>query len=147
MKYSFIVRDFYGILLPREQYSLVDAYFFAASHHFHYSQSDDLDISRFHQYLFWRHISRMMEVIEKGDFFRAFDNTQRELDSPAGWNPKNRFVLQGNPKDRISLFPDPHMFSGMQADPTFFPGDSIPYDELLEKPFLISSIQHQAGIT
>jgi hypothetical protein len=135
LRYSFIVDDFYGIKLSREKLSLVDAHFLGASHHYYRSQSDELAKSRFHQDLFWKHITEMMKIVSGGDFSRAYDNTHRGLDSQVGWNPKYRFFPgQGVPEQRRELFPDPEMFLDMCPDVRFQAGDPHPYDTLLDAP-------------
>lgn len=132
---SYVVRSFYGIQLPDEQISLVNAHFFAAGHHMDYGRVDNLAVSRFHQDLFWEHVRALMRIVTQGDFSRAFDNTRRGLDKPEGWNPDRRFPPGlGDPRKNRHLFPDVNMFVNAQADPTFYPGDSLPYDLLLENP-------------
>lgn len=120
LRYSYIVDDFYGIKLPREKLSLIDAYFLAASHHYYRSQSDELVISRHHSALFWKHLAAMMKIVSTGDFSKAFDNTQRGMDRPAGWLRKQ--------------MPDPEMMLDMLPDIRYQPGDLHPYDALLNRP-------------
>lgn len=148
LRYSFIVGDFYGIKLPREKLALIDAHFLASSHHFYRSEIDELGLSRFHQDLFWKHIAQMMRIIAQGDFSQAFDNTRRGLNSARGWDPLARFDSgMGIPQARKHLFPDPEMFLDMTCDIRYQPGDTHPYDALLDRPKLkVAEIQLDLGV-
>lgn len=133
LRYSYIIDDFYGIKLPREKLSLIDAHFLAASHHFFRRESNDLIISRLHDNLFWLHVMRMMKIVSTGDFTKAFDNTRRGLDRAEGWLQKR--------------LPDPEMFSDMLPDIRWQPGDPHPYDSLLDQPTVrVAQIQLEAGL-
>jgi hypothetical protein len=133
LRYSYIVDDFYGIKLSREKLSLIDAHFLAASHHYFRRNSDELEISRHHDDLFWRHLAAMKKIISRGDFTKAFDNTRRGLNESKGWlGPE---------------MPDPEMFLDMLPDVRYQPGDPHPYDQLLDQPKTpISHIQLELGI-
>lgn len=134
MRYSKVLTDFYQIKLSREKLSLVDAHFMSAAHHFFRSEVDDMNLSRFHQDLFWRHMTRLMDIISTADFTKVSRFAiHQNLSKPEHWNPKLRFKdASGDPRGRKTLFPDPHMFNSMLPDMRYPVGASLPYDEILD---------------
>jgi hypothetical protein len=139
MRYSEIIgAAFYGIQLTREQYALVDAHFVAAAHHRQrVLAAGDLELSRFHGVRYYKHILAMMALVRSGDFSKAFDNTQRGLEKPEGWDPKRligKLTQPANVTYLDQLLPDPEMFADMPADRRYPPGDAHPYDRLLSEP-------------
>lgn len=134
MRYSVIVGEaYYRIGLSSDQYSLVDAYFLAASHHRYRSlEADDLRNAQYHQRLYWLHLKALYRVVERGQFLEAKDLSRRGMDRAQSWSPDRL-------PDCVSVLTDldhtalahENMFRSMSYDPRFEAGENHPYDELL----------------
>lgn len=130
LRYSDIIGPyFYNINLSDDDKDMVDTYFTGASHHLkRFHEATTKEDKYFHLSRHRLHLRLMMIIIhERGDFSKAVDTSNRDLEHRDNWNPE------------WTTMPDPGMFKKMVPDWRFEVGKPHCADHYLHKDDLILS--------
>ncbi len=116
-------KDFYHIGLSDEDKDMVDTFFTGAGHHLaRLKESATKEDRYFHLSRHRAHPRKMMLIVfERGDFSKAIDESNRDLNRPESWNP-----------DWITI-PCPNMFRKMLPNVFHEVGMSHPADMYLHE--------------
>lgn len=107
LRYSDILGPyFYNIGFNSEECDYIDTFFTGASHHLRRFEEATTEEDRyFHLSRHRAHLRKMMKLIhERGDFSKAVDPSNRDLDRRESWD------------NRWTVLPDPKMFTKMSPD-------------------------------
>jgi hypothetical protein len=128
LRYSDVIgRYFYQISLSDEDKDLVDTFFTGSAHHLkrfkEATQPEDRD---YHLSRHRSHLRKMMLVVfKRGDFSKAVDPSNRDLDRRDTWNPD------------WTTMPDPNMFNKMLPDWRYGIGEAHCADYYLREDELL----------
>ena len=129
LRYSEILGPyFYHISLTAEDKDMVDTFFTASSHHLNRLKEAITKEDRYFHLSYHRaHLRKMMLIVyERGDFSKAIDESNRDLDRRETWNPE------------WTTIPDPNMFRKMLPN-VFYPvGVAHPADMYLHDDYFMN---------
>lgn len=128
--YSDILGDLsYHIELSQDDKDLVNTFFTGAAHHLkRHHEAKDKDTKHFHLTRHRIHLRLMMQLVhDRGDFSKAMDKTNRDLEFRETWNPD------------FTIMPDPGMFRKMAPDWRYPVGEAHCSDHYLHRDDIISN--------